>query len=107
MSENILSNKWFHKKFSGAIKSNRFWIILGVIGIWTQVVLTLVNKPSSEVYIKGGHLSKVGSINKVEQSIDIGNTVDINLHSINGYRNCFYNSYSKHPNDYYRIPISY
>lgn len=43
---------------------------------------------------------------RVWGTVSVDNTVDINLESINGYRNCFYNSYSKHPNDYYRIPIA-
>ena len=72
-------------------------------GVWTFVILFSIygTKKTTNVYVVGGEIEDVS--NTVETRIS--NTVDVNLQYINGYSNCFYNSYSRHPKDYYRIPI--
>ena len=69
--------------------------MLTCIGVWILVFQNFGTGGAKDVYVVGG-----------EVEAEVKNTVDVNLHKINGYRNCFYNSYSQHPNDYYRIPVS-
>ena len=78
------------------------WIVLTCLGVWILVFLNIGSKGVKPVYVVGGDIDA-----DVSGTVSVDNTVNVNLHEINGYRNCFYNSYSKHPNDYYRIPISY
>ena len=57
--------------------------------------------------IWGGNIdADVSNRIQVEGSVNIDNRVDVNLSAINGYRNCFYNNFAKHPNDFYRIPVT-
>ena len=87
-------------------KSNRFWLIMAVVGIWCQLFYTIYQNSlqTNDVYVSGGSIDVDGTVN-VRGSVDVDNTVDVDLRAINGYRNCFYNNYSKHPNDYYRLPV--
>lgn len=83
-------------------QNTHMWIVFMCIGIWVLVFQNLGIGKTKDVYVVGGEIES-----HVNGSVSIDNTVDVNLHEINGYRNCFYNSYAKHPNDYYRIPVSY
>ena len=76
-------------------RNTHLWIVLTCIGVWILVFQNFGTGGAKDVYVVGG-----------EVEAEVKNTVDVNLHKINGYRNCFYNSYSQHPNDYYRIPVS-
>lgn len=82
--------------------NTHLWIVLTCIGVWILVFQNFGTKGAKDVYVVGGEVEA-----EVSGKVSVDNTVDVNLYEINGYRNCFYNSYSKHPNDYYRIPISY
>lgn len=88
MKRNNFFVKFYH--------NTHLWIVLTCIGVWILVFQNFGTKGAKDVYVVGG-----------EVEAEVRNTVDVNLYEINGYRNCFYNSYSKHPNDYYRIPVSY
>lgn len=99
------------KRFLDIITSTKCWLIIGSIGVWTLVFQNfgVFGEKSQRVYVTGGDIDAHirGSVsvgNTVDVNVD--NTVDVNLYKINGYRNCFYNSYSKHPNEYYRIPVT-
>ena len=76
-------------------RNTHLWIVLTCIGVWILVFQNFGTGGAKDVYVVGG-----------EVEAEVNNTVDVNLHKFNGYRNCFYNSYSQHPNDYYRIPVS-
>lgn len=92
------------KRFLESITSTNCWLIIGSIGIWILVFQNfgVLGEKSQHVYVTGGDIDA-----DVSGSVSVDNTVDVNLYKINGYRNCFYNNYSKHPNDYYRIPVAY
>ena len=92
------------------------WLILTAIGVWVIALQNFGvfsnNKGSQSVYVVGGDIdARVrGSVDvdntiEVRGSVGIEDMVDVNLQAINGYRNCFYNNYSRHPKDYYRIPV--
>lgn len=76
-------------------RNTHLWIVLTCIGVWILVFQNFGTGGAKDVYVVGGAVEA-----------EVNNTVDVNLHKINGYRNCFYNSYSQHPNDYYRIPVA-
>jgi hypothetical protein len=90
-------------------------LVIIASGIWVLVLQNagLIPKVQQNVYVEGGYINTdvrntvnvSGSVD-VRGSVDVGNRVDINISAINGYRNCFYNSYAKHPNDYYRLPVA-
>lgn len=82
--------------------NTHLWIVLTCVGVWILVFQNFGTKGAKDVYVVGGEIEA-----EVSGSVRVPNTVDVNLSEINGYSNCFYNSYAKHPNDYYRIPISY
>lgn len=83
-------------------RNTHLWIVLTCIGVWVLVFINLFGtKGTTDVYVVGGEVDA-----EVSGSVRVPNMVDVNLQGINGYTNCFYNSYSKHPNDYYRIPVS-
>lgn len=91
------------------VKSTQFWVIICAIGIWAQFINTLLSSKEGvqEVYVTGGNIdSEISNTLQVEGSVSVDNNVDVNIAAINGYTNCFYNSYTKHPNDYYRIPVA-
>lgn len=103
------------KRLLVIIINTKYWLIIGSIGVWILVLQNfgVFGEKSQRVYVTGGDIDADvrGSVGvngsvRVNGSVSIDNTVDVNLYKINGYRNCFYNSYSKHPNDYYRIPVA-
>lgn len=96
------------QKILAIVKTTKFWIIMCAIGIWAQFLYTLLSSEDGvqTVYVTGGTIDYVEGRVGVEGTVGISNTVDINVAAINGYTNCFYNSYAKHPNQYYRIPIA-
>lgn len=94
MNKNNFFVKFYH--------NTHLWIVLTCMGVWILVFQNIGTKETKNVYVVGGEVEA-----EVSGNVSVDNTVDVNLHEINGYRNCFYNSYSEHPNDYYRIPISY
>lgn len=82
--------------------NTHLWIVLTCVGVWILVFQNFGTKGAKDVYVVGGEIEA-----EVSGSVRVPNTVDVNLSEINGYSNCFYNNYAEHPNDYYRIPISY
>lgn len=68
-------------------------LLICALGIW-KIAL---NKDSQSVYIKGGRVQA-----SVDGSVEIENTVDVNLHRINGY-NAFYDYNGN--GKYERIPV--
>ena len=91
------------------VKTTQFWVIICAIGIWSQFLYTLISSEDGvqTVYVTGGNINAdVSNRLQVEGSVSVDNRVAVNLSAINGYRNCFYNNYAKHPNDYYRIPVT-
>ena len=98
------------RKLMQIVKSTQFWLIICAMGIWAQFLHTRLSSEDGvqTVYVTGGKIDArvPNRIIKVEGSVSVDNTVDVNLSAINGYRNCFYNNFSKHPNDFYRIPVA-
>lgn len=91
------------------VKTTQFWVIICAIGIWSQFLHTLLSSEDGvqTVYVTGGNIdADVSDVLQVQGNVSVDNRVDVNLSAINGYRNCFYNNYAKHPNDYYRIPVT-
>lgn len=90
MKKNNIFVKFYH--------NTHLWIVLTAIGVW---VLVFQHFGSQNVYAVGGELDA-----KVSGNVNVSNMVDVNLQGINGYKNCFYNNYTTHPDQYYRIPIT-
>lgn len=67
--------------------SQLFWIQVCAIGIWLLVIQNFFGgeDTAQRVYVVGGNISA-----DVNGSVDVSNTVDINIESVNGYRNAFY-----------------
>lgn len=68
-------------KTSMLISSQLFWIIVCAVGIWVIAIQGFIHEDggAQKVYVVGGD---------IDAKID--NTVDINVESVNGYRNAFY-----------------
>ena len=84
-----------------------FFIAAGVWGMFLQNMGLFV--PSDDYTQKVRVVNTVdtevqGSV-RVNGSVSVDNTVGIDIKAINGHYNAFYSSGSKHPNDYYRIPV--
>jgi hypothetical protein len=97
------------KKLLQFVKSTQFWVIICAMGIWAQFLHTLLSSEDGvqTVYVTGGNIdADIPNRIRVEGEVSVDNIVSVNLSAINGYRNCFYNNYAKHPNDYYRIPVT-
>lgn len=66
-------------------RSQLFWLQACAVGIWLLVFQNYfggedsVDGNAQRVYVVGGNISA-----------DVGNTVDINIESVNGYRDAFY-----------------
>lgn len=91
------------------LKTTKCWVIVCAIGIWAQFAYTLGTAKDGvqSVYVTGGSIeSEVNNTVRVNGALSVDNEVNVNISAINGYRNCFYNSYSKHPKDYYRLPVN-
>lgn len=83
-------------------------IIIG-LGIWAIVLQNAGIIPSNQnVYVDGGHLSAdVEGDVKVRGSVDVDNTVDMNISQINGHSDVFFNNPKRGDRDkYYVLPIS-
>lgn len=82
-------------------------IIIG-LGIWAIVLQNAGIIPSNQnVYVDGGHLSSdvTGEV-KVKGTVNVENTVDINIEEINGQSDVFFNNPSRgQENKYYRLPV--
>lgn len=86
--------------------SSKLLLITATVGIWILVLQNFGIIPTSQNVRVTNKVGVTGEVNaNVNGSVSVDNTVDVNLYEINGYRNCFYNNTSQHPNDYYRIPI--
>lgn len=88
--------------FVRAYHNTHLWIVLTCFGVWILVFQNIGTNGVQNVYVVGGELDA-----NVSGNVSVDNTVDVNLYEINGYRNCFYNRFIEHPDDYYRIPVSY
>ncbi len=83
------------------MKVNKLLLFLIGAGIWAIFLQNFgLISTTQNVYVKGGYVSA-----EVEGRIEVEYTIDVNLESINGHRDAFYNHSSEHPDDYYRIPI--
>lgn len=86
----------------------RWLIALSAIGIWIIVLQNFGIIPKNQDVYVLNTVDVRGRVDaSVQGSVEVDNTVDINLHKINGYRNCFYNHSKRHPDDYYRIPVDF
>lgn len=93
--------------------NSQVWIMAIAIGVWLIVFQNFgvfSKEKSLSVYVVGGDIDAnvCGSVD-VDNTVDVNvdNMIDVNLQAINGYSNCFYNNYYRHPKDYYRIPVDY
>lgn len=96
------------KKLMMVVKSTLLWGIACTIRFWSQFLYTLLSSKDGvqTVYVTGGIIdADISNRIQVEGTISVANEVDVNVSAINGYSNCFYNNYTKHSNDYYRIPV--
>ena len=85
---------------SGNDKIIRITLITIAIGIWTLVYQNATTEQN--VYVKGGRLNA-----NVSGSVDVDNTLDINIESVNGHRDIFLNNPSRgEKNKYYLLPVS-
>ena len=83
-----MNTKQIVKYICETMRTNRFWIALGVVGIWVIVlqnfgVFSDTETGCQTVYVEGGNID----VNEVN---DVFGTVDVNIESVNGYRNAFY-----------------
>lgn len=69
------------------------WIVFTCFGVWIIVLQNFGLGGSRSVRVESGRIEA-----------EMNNAVDVNLYSINGYRNCFY-KYG-YESKYCRIPIS-
>ena len=84
-----------------------FFIAAGVWGMFMQNMGLFVPSDdyTQKVRVVNTVDTKVEGSVRVNGSVSIDNTVGIDIKAINGHYNAFYSSGSKHPNDYYRIPV--
>ena len=84
-----------------------FFIAAGVWGMFMQNLGLFVPSDdyTQKVRVVNTVDTKVEGSVRVNGSVSIDNTVGIDIKAINGHYNAFYSSGSKHPNDYYRIPV--
>ena len=77
-------------------------VLLAIIAACLVVlVVKAFDKEKQDVYVSGGHVDAY-----VSGSVDVDNTVDINLERINGHSDVFFNNYSRGDKEkYYRIPV--
>ena len=86
--------------------SSKLLLITATVGIWILVLQNFGIIPTSQNVRVTNKVGVTGEVNaNVNGSVSVDNTVDVNLQEINGYSNCFYNNTTKHPKDYYRIPV--
>ncbi|MBR5982960.1 MAG: hypothetical protein IK025_04460 [Bacteroidales bacterium] len=77
-------------------------VLLAIIaGCLIILVIKRFDEKEQRVYVSGGNVNA-----EVTGSVDVDNTVDINIEEINGHSDVFYNNYSRGDKDkYYRIPV--
>ena len=96
--------------------TTKFWVIICAVGIWVHVfyVISHSKKGVQSVYVEGGDVdanitnrfSLDGPI-RVCGTVDVGNTVDVNIHKINGQRDVFFNNPARGQRDkYYVLPVT-
>ncbi|WZL88262.1 hypothetical protein VS868_11705 [Salinimicrobium sp. 3283s] len=78
--------------------TSKFCLIAITIGIWAIVLQNAgVISTQQDVYVNGGSLNA-----DVSGSVQIDETIDVNIHEINGHRNAFYED---HDGDYMVLPV--
>ena len=77
-------------------------VLLAIIATCSIIlVVKSFGDKEQKVYVSGGNVSA-----EVTGSVDVDNTVDINIEEINGHSDVFYNNLSRGDKDkYYRIPV--
>jgi hypothetical protein len=86
--------------------SLRLLLITATVGIWILVLQNFGIIPTSQNVRVTNKVGVTGSVDaSVSGSVNIDNTVDVNLQEINGHRNCFYDNAS-HRKQYYSIPVA-
>lgn len=91
------------------MKPTNFLLLIIGAGIWVLVLQNAgVIDSNQNVYVDGGFINAdvEGSVD-VENTVDVNvdNRVDVNLKAINGHEEAFYDHTYNHPNEYYRIPV--
>lgn len=97
------------KAFLNKCLSLKGLVALATIGIWVLVLQNFGIIPVNQnVYVDGGHVHVSGEVDaRVRGSVEVDNTVDVNLYKINGYRNVFFNNPRIDEKDkYYVIPVT-
>lgn len=74
-------------KATKIITSQLFWIQVCAVGIWVIAIQGFIHEDrgAQKVYVVGGDIDA-----QVSGSVEVDNTVDINIESVNGYSNAFY-----------------
>jgi len=84
------------------LTSPRYWMVIAGIGIWIIVLQNFgfFGEKSQKVYVTGGYI-------KVDGSVSVDNTIDVNLSEINGRSDVFFNNPRRGDhNKYYVIPVT-
>lgn len=82
-------------------------IVIGV-GIWAIVLQNAGIIPTNQnVYVKGGYIdADVSGSVRVDNTVDVNGSVDVNIEAINGHYDVFYNNTSRgDKSKYYRLPV--
>lgn len=92
------------KSFQNSLK---IFLIIIATGIWAIVLQnTGVISTNQRVYIEGGRVGIDNTV-RVTGTVDVDNTVDINISEINGNRNVFFNNPRRgDKNKYYLLPVT-
>lgn len=82
-----MTQKTAIEKAMAVFSSQLFWIQVCAVGIWLLVIQNFFGRDDNaqRVYVTGGNIEA-----QVSGSVDVDNTVDINIEAVNGYRNAFY-----------------
>ena len=82
-------------------------LLLAVIASCSVIlVLQGYDERTQNVYVKGGCL-EVDNTLSVRGTVDVGNSVDVNLQYINGQRDVFFNNPKRGEKDkYYVLPVT-
>jgi hypothetical protein len=64
-------------------------LIIIALGVWASVLQNAGVIPTNQhVYVWGGHVdANINSTVDVRGSVEVDNTVDVNIHAINGHHN--------------------
>lgn len=92
------------KEIINQMSEPKYWLILACIGVWMIVLQNfgVFGERSQTVYVVGGDIDA-----RVRGSVDIDNSVDVNLQYINGRRDVFFNNPRRGDRDkYYVIPVT-